>query len=70
MTRIHALRRHVFWPDDLQYTRDIVDGLVGDRQVTDAYLCHLASSRHGTLATFDRGLAAAHPDRSVLVPVG
>lgn len=70
LMRIQDLPRHLFWPDDLPFTDNVVEGLIAHRQVTDAYLCHLARGRNGVVATFDRGLAAAHPDAAVLVPIG
>lgn len=60
---------HVFWPDAVDYEAIELDGVVGHRQVTDAYLAGLARANAGSLATFDRGLAALHPDVAVLVPV-
>jgi uncharacterized protein len=66
--RIQALPRHEFWPDDRPFTPDVIVTVVGHRQVTDAYLCHLARGRNGKVATFDRGLFAVHPDVAVLVP--
>ncbi len=54
--------RHDFWADDLDYTAVGWGGVLGHRQVTDAYLAALARHRGGRLATFDRGLAALHPD--------
>jgi toxin-antitoxin system PIN domain toxin len=60
--------RHEFWPDDLDYLAVRLDGVVGHRQVTDAYLAALARSRKARLATFDRGLAALHSDVAVVVP--
>lgn len=53
---------HEFWPDDLDHEDVDLRGVVGHRQVTDAYLAALARSRNGRLATFDRGVAALHPD--------
>ncbi len=53
--------RHEFWADDLGYTDIAWTGVLGHRQVTDAYLAALAQHRGGRLATFDRGLAALHP---------
>jgi uncharacterized protein len=43
-------------------------GVVGHRQVTDAYLAQLARSRDGQLATLDSGLAHLHNDVAVLIP--
>jgi uncharacterized protein len=54
--------RHEFWPDDVAYTRVPMKGVVGHRQVTDAYLAQLAREHRGRLATFDQGLARLHDD--------
>lgn len=61
-------RQHEFWPDELGYLSVRLAGVVGHRQVTDAYLAALARARGGRLATFDRGLAALHPDVAELIP--
>jgi toxin-antitoxin system PIN domain toxin len=61
--------RHEFWPDDITYHEVGMRGVLGHRQVTDAYLAELARRRGGRLATFDRGLAALHKDVAELVPV-
>lgn len=53
---------HRFWPDDVSFEQVRLRGVVGHRQVTDAYLAGLARQRGGQLATFDRGLAAMHLD--------
>ena len=63
-----ASPRHEFWPDDVPYTDVPVQGIVGHRQVTDAYLAQLARSRKGRLATFDQALAKLHHDVADLVP--
>lgn len=60
--------RHEFWSDDLPYCEVRMVGVVGHRQVTDAYLAALARVRDGRLATFDAGLAALHPDIAEQVP--
>lgn len=60
--------RHEFWPDALEYGDVPMYGVVGHRQATDAYLAALARANSGRLVTFDRGLAALHPDIAVLVP--
>ena len=60
--------RHEFWPDDLSYRDVSMKGVVGHRQVADAYLAHLARIRRGRLATFDPGLATLHSDIADLVP--
>lgn len=59
--------RHRFWPDDASYTEITWQGVLGHRQVTDAYLAALARRNRGKLVTFDRGLAALHADVGVLV---
>jgi uncharacterized protein len=60
--------RHDFWPDVLTYRDVQLYGVIGHKQVTDAYLAALARANRGRLVTFDRGLAALHPDVAVLVP--
>ena len=60
--------RHEFWSDDLPYREVRMVGVVGHRQVTDAYLAALARVRGGRLATFDAGLAALHADVAEQVP--
>lgn len=59
---------HEFWADDLEYTDVRLSGVIGHRQVTDAYLAGLARRRGAGLVTFDGGLVALHPDVAVLVP--
>jgi uncharacterized protein len=61
--------RHDFWPDTLCFAEVPLKGLVGHRQVTDAYLAQLARTHNGKLATFDEGLAQLHSDVAELVPV-
>jgi uncharacterized protein len=60
--------RHEFWPDSISYVDIAMKGIVGHRQVTDAYLAGLARSHGGRLATFDSGLAALHADVADLLP--
>jgi toxin-antitoxin system PIN domain toxin len=65
MAVLDALRAqpwHGFWPDDLPYDGSHLAGVIGHRQVTDAYLVALARHHNGRLVTLDRGLAALHPD--------
>jgi toxin-antitoxin system PIN domain toxin len=59
---------HEFWPDDLPYREVRMAGVVGHRQVTDAYLAELARRRQAKFATFDRGAAAQHADVAILIP--
>jgi uncharacterized protein len=67
---IAAQPRHEFWPDYVPFTDVALNGVIGHRQVTDAYLAQLARSRTGGLATFDQGLAQLHTDVAHLVPTG
>jgi toxin-antitoxin system PIN domain toxin len=62
--------RHEFWPDDVPYTAVPTTGIMGHRQVTDAYLAQLARARQSRLATFDQAMAALHRDVAELVPGG
>lgn len=62
-----ASPRHEFWADDFPYTDVPVHGIVGHRQVTDAYLAQLARGRGSRLATFDQALAKLHGDVADLV---
>lgn len=61
--------RHEFWPVDVSYIDVPVEGIIGHRQVTDAYLAHLAYARGSRLATFDQALAKLRADVVELVPV-
>lgn len=60
--------RHEFWSDAISFADVAMGGVIGHRQVTDAYLAQLARANQGRLATFDRGLAAVHPDITDLIP--
>lgn len=62
--------RHEFWADNASYQDIPVTGIIGHRQVTDAYLAHLARSYSARLATFDQALAQLHADVADLIPVG
>ncbi len=62
--------RHEFWPDSISFADVDFAGVVGHRQVTDAYLAQLVRARNGRLATFDQGLAYRHSDVAELVPTG
>jgi uncharacterized protein len=53
--------RHEFWPDAIcliAAVGSMAPRLQGHRQIADAYLLGLAHGRRGTLASFDRGVAA------------
>ncbi|WP_433829576.1 TA system VapC family ribonuclease toxin [Actinoplanes sp. CA-015351] len=69
ISALMVLPRHEFWADDAPFDAVLMDGVIGHRQVTDAYLAHLARVRQGRLATFDHGLAKLHSDVADLVPV-
>jgi uncharacterized protein len=60
--------RHRFLPDSLGYHNVSHTGLLGHRQVTDAYLSALAEHHQLRLATFDTGLAALHRQTAILIP--
>jgi toxin-antitoxin system PIN domain toxin len=60
--------RHEFWPDDVAYADVPIQGIIGHRQVTDAYLAQLARARGSQLATFDQAMAKLHNDVVDLVP--
>lgn len=70
---LHVLRsvtsqsRHDFWAADRAYEEIALAGVIGHRQVTDAYLAGLARHRGGRLATLDGSLASLHPDVASLV---
>lgn len=53
--------RHEFWPDAAPYDEIVLRGVIGHRQVTDAYLAQQCLARSARLATFDRGLALLRP---------
>jgi toxin-antitoxin system PIN domain toxin len=59
---------HEFWPDDLPYAYVPTDGVIGHRQVADAYLAQLARHHAGRVATMDSSFAASHTDVVELVP--
>jgi len=68
LSQTAASPRHEFWPDDVPYTDVPVQGIIGHRQVTDAYLAQLARGRGARLATFDQAMAKLHDDVAALVP--
>lgn len=53
---------HRFWPDAIGYAGLSWRGVIGHRQVTDAYLAGLARHLGGKLVSFDKGLASLHAD--------
>ncbi|HYB82683.1 MAG TPA: TA system VapC family ribonuclease toxin [Mycobacterium sp.] len=68
ISAVEGASRHEFWPDSVSFADIEIGGVVGHRQVTDAYLAQLARSRNGHLATLDTGLAHLHSDVAVLIP--
>ena len=68
VSAVESANRHEFWPDSVSFADVEVSGVVGHRQVTDAYLAQLARSRKGQLATLDSGLAHLHSDVAVFIP--
>jgi uncharacterized protein len=64
---IRAQPWHSFWADAIPYERSHLAGVIGHRQVTDAYLVALAAHNGCRLATLDRGLAALHGERVQLL---
>ena len=67
LEKFTAHPRHRFWPDSLPYSAISWRGVLGRRQVTDAYLAALARHHGGRIATFDKGLAALHTDGAELL---
>ena len=67
VSAVESANRHEFWPDSVSFAEVEMGGVVGHRQVTDAYLAHLARVHDGKLATLDSGLAHLHSDVAVLV---
>jgi hypothetical protein len=71
MAVLDALRArdwHSFWPDVIPYESAHLIGVIGHRQVTDAYLVALARYHGGRVATLDKGLAALHGEHVHLLP--
>jgi toxin-antitoxin system PIN domain toxin len=68
VSAIEEANGHEFWPDSLSFVDVEVGGVVGHRQVTDAYLAQLARRREGGLATLDSGLAHLHSDIAIFIP--
>ena len=68
LTGTTANPQHEFWPDDIPYTDVPTQGIIGHRQVSDAYLAQLARAHESRLATFDQATAKLHHDVAELVP--
>jgi toxin-antitoxin system PIN domain toxin len=67
LTGTTANPQHEFWPDDIPYTDVPTQGIIGHRQVSDAYLAQLARAHESRLATFDQAMAKLHHDVAELV---
>lgn len=65
---IERSTRHEFWSDDVSFADVQFGGVIGHRQVTDAYLAQLARNHDGQLVTLDSGLAHLHRDVALLIP--
>ncbi|HTS25134.1 MAG TPA: PIN domain-containing protein [Bryobacteraceae bacterium] len=63
---ISKLPRHEFWPDDVSYLELPGSGIVGHKQVTDAYLVLLARRHGGALVTMEKALAAVHSGATLI----
>ena len=67
LAQILALEGHVFWPDSISLLEIPEIGIIGHKQVTDAYLVALAIHQGGRLATLDRTLAGLHAPNAILI---
>lgn len=66
---MHDDPRCEFWPDSVSYASADLGDVRGHRQVSDAYLGALATSRpDSVLATLDRGVVQAGPTSTFFVP--
>lgn len=65
--RIREQPWHRFVPDSLPFDGAMMRGVIGHRQLTDAYLVALAASAGARLVTLDRGLAALHRPAALLI---
>ena len=67
LRQVVTMPGHLFLTDSVSYLDLPERGVIGYRQVTDAYLVGLALHHSGRLATFDRALAALHSSVAELV---
>ena len=58
LRELHSTDGWTFWPDSISYREADLTNVIGHRQVTDAYLVALATSKHAVLATLDEALSA------------
>lgn len=68
LTAIRSRPGYEFWSEAISYADTDLAHVRGHRQVTDAYLAGLASSRGGILATLDEALVGDCPQATLLVP--
>jgi len=66
---IRTQRWHQFWPDAIEYDRSQLGGVIGHRQLADAYLVALAKHHDAQMVTLDKGLATVHRDAVHLLGV-
>lgn len=62
LRRFTLLPEHEFWEDGFSYNELDPSAIQGHRQVTDAWLAHLARKRRGWIATHDAAFARLYPD--------
>jgi uncharacterized protein len=71
LERIQSMRtkktHHEFWHESENFLNVPNKNILGHKQVTDAYLAHLARARSASIATFDRGLFVTNPDCAILL---
>ena len=68
LTALAEHARHEFWSDSVSYRDVPLGGVIGHRQVTDAYLVRLARAHDGRVVSFDRGPAGVHGNVVELIP--
>lgn len=68
LEKLAADPRHEFWADELPYRAVSWRGVLGHRQVTDAYLAQSARARRGKVLTLDKGFCSLHTDVATLLP--
>lgn len=68
LRRFYLQPAHRFWDDAFSYLEIDPTPVMGHRQVTDAWLAHLARRRGGRVATLDSSFAQLHPDVGTLLP--
>ncbi len=67
LRHFHLQPDHIVWDDAFSYLEINPAGLLGHRQVTDAWLAQLARRRSGRVATLDAAFAQKHPDVATLI---